>query len=55
MNLPVAGSAGAVAPVEDRELLARLRRGDEVAFAGLSAACRIVIDTDRTDVPVMGL
>jgi RNA polymerase sigma-70 factor (ECF subfamily) len=35
MNLPVAGSAGAVAPVEDRELLARLRRGDEVAFAGL--------------------
>ena len=35
MDLPVAGAATTVASVEDLELLARLRRGDEAAFAEL--------------------
>ena len=35
MDLPVAGAATTVASVEDLELLARLRRGDEAAFAKL--------------------
>jgi DNA-directed RNA polymerase specialized sigma24 family protein len=35
MDLPVAGAASIVASVEDLELVARLRRGDEAAFAEL--------------------
>jgi RNA polymerase sigma-70 factor, ECF subfamily len=35
MNMPAVGSTAAVASGEDLELLARLRRGDELAFAEL--------------------
>jgi hypothetical protein len=46
---------GAALQVVQRDLAVRWLLAAAIGAQGLSAACRIVIDTDRTDVPVMGL